>query len=220
MTDLDPAALFDQALASSSTRVATASSPSSFAVLRLQPKPRLVKVPTERREIALVDAGLKNVFRSLVSGKSRWPLFLHGRPGTGKTCAALALLDHLFPWQQVYFTAAELTSAVMATFGTKEPFDWTRFGRYRADVGSRDDSPDGKRGAALVVIDELGIRSNVSDTHYECVQRVLDLRVGLPLIVVSNHDIAGIGRIYDARIASRCESGTVVELAGRDRRTM
>lgn len=175
-------------------------------------------MPELRREIAAVDAGLKQVFRSLVSGKAKWPLFLHGDPGTGKTCAALALLDFLPAWQQQFTTAADLVQSVMATFGTKEVFNWRSFGRYHED----DPRPGNgeKRGAALVVLDELGTRSNVTDTNYECVQRLIDMRNGLPLIICSNLDVAGIGRIYDGRIASRCEAGTVVKLTGRDRRTL
>lgn len=167
-----------------------------------------------------MDEGLRRVLRSLVSGQAKWPLFLHGAPGVGKTCASLALLDHLFPWQQQFVTASELTSMMLATFGSREPFDWRPFGRYREDDGGNPASPSGKSGAALVVLDELGVRRNVPDTHYECVQRVIDMRRGLPLILVSNLTIAEIGELYDSRIASRCEAGTVVRLAGRDRRTL
>ncbi len=177
-------------------------------------------MPSEMREIALVDDGLKTWFRKLVRGEAKWPLFLHGTPGTGKTCACLALLDYLWPWQQSYTTATELTSNVMASYGTKQEFDWRQFGRYVEGEGSNPNSPAEKRGAALTILDELGIREKITDTHYESVQRVIDMRRGLPLILVSNLSIAGIGRIYDARIASRCEAGTVVELRGRDRRTM
>lgn len=156
------------------------------------------------------------MLRELVAGRAPWPLFLHGPPGTGKTCAALALADHLREWECRYVTAADLTARVMATFGTRDAYDWTPFGRFR-DAGVNPDAPSGKTGALLVVLDELGTRE-VKDTHYECVQRVIDLREGLPLILVSNHDADRIARVYDERIASRCQAGTVVELAGRDRR--
>lgn len=172
------------------------------------------------REIAAVDKSLLAVFRSLVGGKSRWPLFLHGPPGGGKSCACLALLDYLFDFQQAYITATELTSQVMASYDRKkEPFDWRQFGAYRDDGTNPPHSPAGKSGAILVALDELGTRDKITDTHYESVQRLIDARECQPLILISNLPIGGIGRVYDARIASRCEAGTVVELLGKDRRT-
>lgn len=210
--------LFDQIVASSLTRLATGRSRSSFAALKLQQRPYPTYLRNKPREIAAVDDSLKQVFRQLVSGKLRWPLFLHGEPGGGKTCSALALLDHLHPVQQMYVTAAEITSMVMATFGKRDEFDWLKFGKYRDDGQHPTGNPDNPRGSVLVVLDELGVRDSIKDTHYDCVQRILDDRECLPLILVSNLDIAGIGRVYDARIASRCEAGTVVNLVGKDRR--
>jgi DNA replication protein DnaC len=188
-------------------------------MLPLQAKPRPVVLRSKPREIANVDPVLKDVLRNLVRGQAAWPLFLHGQPGTGKTCAALALLDHLWEWQGQFATATELTSRVMVTFGSREPFDWRPFGPYRDEGCHPSGMPKNNQGSLLVVLDELGTREKVTDTHYETVQRVIDLREGgLPLILISNLTIVGIGRVYDARIASRCEAGTVVELGGSDRR--
>jgi DNA replication protein DnaC len=190
-------------------------------VLALQPALRTRWLPAKRREIAAVDPVLKDVLRKLVGGRADWPLYLHGPPGTGKTCAALALLDYLLPWEGQFATAGELASRVIASYSTREAFSWSDFGPYRdAGVPPKPDNPSGKSGARLVVLDELGTRQNVTDTHYECVQRVLDLREGYPLVVVSNLGLRDIARVYDARIASRCEAGTVVELGGEDRRTI
>lgn len=216
--DQDNAVLFDQIVASSLTRIGTARNRSSFAALKLQPRPYPTFLRNKPREIGAVDESLKQVLRQLVSGKLKWPFFLHGLPGGGKTCAAIALLDHLHPAQQQYVTAAEITSMVMATFGKRDEFDWRKFGPYRDDGQHPTGNPENPRGAALVVLDELGVRESIKDTHYDCVQRILDDRECQPLILVSNLDIAGIGRIYDARIASRCEAGTVVNLVGKDRR--
>lgn len=218
---MEPPDIFDQILASSLSRAASIASRPSSAALTLQPKPYRAKALNEQREIALVEEPLKIVFRALVRGQERWPLFLHGKAGTGKTCAALALLDHLWPWQQAYATTVDLTSAVMASYDKNRPdFDWQQFGPYRILNDSREDTPSDKRGAALMVLDELGMRDKVTDTHYECVKRVLDMRRGQPLILVSNHGLKEIETLYDGRIASRCAAGTVVELRGRDRRTL
>jgi hypothetical protein len=72
--------------------------------------------------------------------------------------------------------------------------------------------------APLVVLDEPGCRTQVNDFHYETVKRVIDCRYGLPLIVISNHGLDEIARLYDDRVASRLAAGTVVKLEGADRR--
>ncbi len=202
--------LFDQLLASSASRVATETKkPSSRACpMPLMKEPRRAALPEKHREIAAVDEILKATFRKLVTGNADWPLFLHGPPGTGKTCAALALADFLFPSHSRFTTIGDLVQQVMDTWKTETKFVWKPYEPFSKSGGSW-----------LVVLDELGTRANVTDTHYETIQKVIDIREGSPLILISNKDIKGIGEIYDARIASRCESGTVVNLTGRDRRT-
>jgi hypothetical protein len=121
----------------------------------------------------------------------------------------------------VFITVADLTNEYMATFGTREKYDWSALKPLREIRDFEGQShPPRRVGSSLVVLDELGSRANVTDTHYECVQRVLDMREGQPLILISNKSIAEIGSLYDARIASRCEAGTVVKLEGRDRRLL
>jgi DNA replication protein DnaC len=189
------------------------------ATLPLLKEPRRTCLPEKHREIAAVDPVLKGVLRELVTGKRNWPLFMYGEPGTGKSCAALALCDYLLAADYVFMTAAELTSRVMDTFGKPERFDWRIFAPYREKLeGLVERGPVKATGSRLVVLDELGTRTNVSDTHYECVQKVLDMREGVPLILISNLDARGLAKVYDDRIASRCSSGTVVPLKGRDRR--
>lgn len=221
LVDEDPGAVFDHLLALSASRVATATSPlsSRAKAIPLQKEPTRKYLPEKHREISAVDEVVKRTLRDLVSGKRDWPLFLWGPPGTGKTCAALALCDFLRDSQQQFATIADLTARVMDSWKSEHKFDWSAFGPYREKLNDLAPmSPPKRTGAWLVVLDELGARTNVTDTHYECVQRVLDMREGWPLILISNKDIAGIGSIYDARIASRCEAGTVLELKGRDRR--
>lgn len=214
----DPAEVFDHLLALSASRVSTATSGTSLRArkLPLRKEPQAKFLPEKHREIAAVPENVKAAFRSLVSGKSPWPLFLWGEPGRGKTCAALALCDYLRSEQVQFTTIADLTARVMDSWKSTEKFEWKPFGPFR----DRTEFYHGTSGSWLVVLDELGTRSNVTDTHYECVQRVLDMREGWPLILISNKDIAGIGQLYDARIASRCEAGTVVEMKGMDRRLL
>lgn len=216
----DPGAVFDQALESSRLRASTLPSRSSWLArkLRVRSEPHRRIMPEKQREIANADESLKAVFRALIRGHSPWPLFLHGDPGTGKSCAVLALCDHLHH-AAVYTTASDLAAAYMDSWKADKKFDWGAYGPYREAVNALAPmSPPKVFGSMLVVLDELGTRMNVSDTHYECIQRVMDLREGWPLIVVSNQDLAGIAKTYDDRIASRCAYGTVVKLQGKDRR--
>lgn len=72
----------------------------------------------------------------------------------------------------------------------------------------------------LVVIDEIGTRDATAH-RYDALLRLLDARIGRPLILTSNLDPSspsGLGTVYDARILSRIMSGTLLEVRGHDRR--
>lgn len=184
----------------------------SCVPLRLQMEPpadpKQRPWPHKSRNVAEIEPALREAIRGLVSGVRPWPLYLHGPTGTGKTCAALCLCDHCGgSW---FMTTERLAS------------EWVDVLCSRYDDGKR------KVGAAdyrkritdrpLVVIDDCGAREKVSDTHYEVIKLVLDLREGKPLVVTSNHNLETIARLYDARIADRLTAGTVLELAGESRR--
>lgn len=158
--------------------------------------------PSKIREIGSVPESVLTAFRGLVAGTQPWPLLMHGEPGTGKTCAALALLDHALTG--AYVTCTELVER-------------THKG-YNGGVGIRWEEHFGPQRRCLVVLDELGTRKTITDTHYESVQRMLDLREHYPLILISNLGPDEIANLYDDRIASRCVAGTRVEVKGIDRR--
>lgn len=216
----DSAALFDRLLESSLRRANTTASPSSPRAIpiRLRPEARPVWMPTLARELREVDPMLRDTFRRLVAGLADWPILIHGPAGTGKTCAALSLLDGLLPREGQYTTAAELTARMIETYGTGERFDWSPYGRFRINEGRDPSHKWYCSGSVLTVLDELGARERVNDTHYEVVQRLIDRRRGLPLILISNLDLNGLAQVYDDRIASRAAEGTVFHLAGDDRR--
>lgn len=146
---------------------------------------------------------LLDVFRDLVRGIAPWPLYLYGPPGVGKSSAALALLDCVRDGQ--YQTAGGLTRRVLAGYNGGPRVDWGLLAPQKCE---------------LFVLDELGVRrAAVSDTHYECVQEVLDAREDHPLVLISNLDLQTLATVYDTRIADRCGAGTLFELAGDSRRT-
>ncbi len=145
----------------------------------------------------------------LTKGELPWPLLMLGPAGSGKTCAALCLLDHAGGF---YYTAA----------GLCEVFIQAQQGRLTMPVNGRLVYPENLwaelAGTALVVLDELGAREKVTEFHYDTMKRLLDEREGRPLICVSNLNIGQLGRIYDDRVASRLAAGTAVALDGTDRR--
>jgi len=146
----------------------------------------------------MVNESLVQVFRDLVAGKERWPLFLHGPVGTGKTSAALCLAD----WCDT------------ATIVTPDRL---------CDITKRDNAEtewDFIARKELAILDELGTRT-VNEFHYSVVKRFLDEReehAGRVGIYISNIKPSDVSTLYDDRIASRLLCGTRVELSGKDRR--
>jgi len=212
----DPGEVFDQLLARSlmiQNSQPSPTKPSSLQKLRLfDPHQILLRhLPGMRRSLAVIEPALREAIRALVSAQAPWPLFLYGRTGTGKTCAALCLLDHS---GGEYWTAARLTDDLNSAL----------FGRLvcRGESGSSNVWPeqiwDRIKRTPLMVLDELGQRDKVSGAHYDVVKRVLDERQDRPLLVLSNLDIKGIDTLYDERVSSRLGAGTIVQLRGRDRR--
>lgn len=144
--------------------------------------------------------------------KAPWPLVLVGEAGSGKTCAALCMIDH---YGGVYVTTVQLTEMhAAAKCGT---LTWLS-GLPR----TLDQLWQPLSNAYLLVLDELAERSVVSDSHFEAVKRLLDARLdavspAMPTVVVSNLDLGGIARVYGDKVGSRLSAGTVLELSG-DRR--
>jgi DNA replication protein DnaC len=166
--------------------------------------------PRKARTVSKIDPALRAAIRSAVAGESSWPLVMVGPAGTGKTCAALCLVDHA---HGRYWTAGELCETLIRS--QQGRLDW-----YNSGHGGKHHPEDvwgWVAGASVVALDEVGTRS-VSDFAYETVKRVLDEREGKPLAVVSNLTLEALARLYDDRVSSRLAAGTVVEVAGRDRR--
>jgi len=217
---MNPAEEWDrQVQVESKAATSTDARPGAWArCRRLDPRPAeaprsgtLTFMPAIPRSKAAIDPGLRTYLRDLIAGLTPWPLYLFGKPGRGKTCAALCLHDYA---GGMYFGVPDLLDL----------FIRSQQGRatYRSGGESRALHPEGLWQAIvtarLVIMDELGTRTKVSDFHYDVVKGALDRREGVPLVVIGNLDLAGVAGLYDGRIASRLEAGTVVELDGPDRR--
>lgn len=144
---------------------------------------------------------------SVIDGHKPWPLVMVGCAGGGKTCAALCVVDK---YGGLYYPVVDWCERLRdAEFGDLRTSSGFRITRY--EVWQEWSN------ANIVVLDEIGARMNVTDTHYEYVKRAIDKREGRPAIFISNLSLADLSTTYDDRIASRLSGGTVVELTG-DRR--
>lgn len=143
-----------------------------------------------------VDPGLQVVIDRLIAGTAPWPLYLFGPIGTGKTRAALCACDRVDGGR--YWTVSRV-------------MDQMRDGQAPWYQPYEDGGP------ALAVLDELGTH-RAKDFEFDAVKEFLDWREDRPAIYISNHPPEVLRQLYDERIESRLQAGTVFELAGPDRR--
>lgn len=161
---------------------------------------------TRFRSWELVPEALRRVFERLAAGELPWPLFLHGKAGRGKTCAALAMLDRVNAGRR-YQTVPDLLDELRRCMSGKHEHDvterefWERYERIK-----------------FFVLDEIGARERVSDFHYDVIKRVFDLRHAKPFVVCSNLSIGELATVYDDRIADRLAEGTRYEFTGESMR--
>jgi hypothetical protein len=179
-------------------------------------------MPRKKRTISAVatpdnnGSELLEIFRALLNGFIACPLFLYGKPGRGKSCAALALTD--FVPRSCYSTDRKLHDRMTQAKTRKL---WDESGR----VISLAEAWEQWRRAELAVLDELtgnlwpyqvGGRSR--EYYAAVMQQALDDREGVALIVISNKEATQIGKDLGEHIASRLLAGTQFELTGVDRR--
>lgn len=159
------------------------------------------------REVAFVDAKLMAQFRRLACGEDKWPLYLYGPVGVGKTLAALCLCDMVH--HATYWTTDELSEGEQGKGTRSVPWDEQRWSIQ----------PE------LIVLDELGMR-DASDgwkwsLDQQVVKKFIDWRerkcAGVA-VYISNHPLETMKSLYDTRVMSRLGCGTVFELTGVDRR--
>lgn len=179
---------------------------------RLQPGPvnELTKTPNLPHEVDKLDTGLRALLRRLVNEQALWPLFLHGSVGSGKTCAALTLLEHYGGWYTKLGYLHELVQDARA-------------GRLHWSGPTADQITVRSLRAAwseanVTMIDEVGLRS-LSDPAYETLYTAIEERERQPLMVISNFSLSELSEqgLCDERIRSRLKCGSEYELTG-DRR--
>ena len=183
----------------------------SLTKLFLMQNPEVRLLSDWEREMSKVSEPMKQIFRQLVTGVGRWPLYLFGAPGVGKTSACLALLDYIPSGVRVGKKSGKIVD--FGPGGLYDTAEWIVKRLLKGDIGDKM-----IKGAPLAVLDELGQREKCGDAQYSAVKDFADLRRGKPTIYISNLAPDQIPTAYDDRIASRILCGTRFELTGEDRR--
>jgi DNA replication protein DnaC len=143
--------------------------------------------------------GMLRRLNNLPHDQSEWPLYMHGRPGTGKTCLA-ALIFAAYKRQPFWRRADEL----LIEIGTSRT---DGYGSLKSKLN----------GSPCVFLDDLGVRPP-TEAMTQALFDLMELRARRPLVIVSNHSPDALAKIYDERIVSRITAGTTLEIAGKDRR--
>lgn len=152
-----------------------------------------------KRRLALVDAHALALVAQLLNGELPWPLYLCGDPGRGKTCLALAILDHVIgDRRDIEYLGV---SSLMNRIANKSPDPWGYW-----------------HNAKLAVLDEIASPGRVNDFAVSVIYDAYEYRQNLPTIYISNLKPTEINEHLDWRIESRITSGTCFELKGNDRR--
>lgn len=145
---------------------------------------------------------------------NRFPLYLWGDPGRGKTCAAACVYRSQPEHMRVLWWSTPTFLGIVArcrregnvaipgsAYTVGEEHLWeTRIGQ-----------------PAVLFMDDVGIRSP-TDAQYEMLFRLVDMRGVRPTVYTSNLHPDLLQKTYDGRISSRLLRGTVIEFSGNDRR--
>jgi len=147
---------------------------------------------------------VKNVLKSWDGTQD---LYFHGDTGTGKTHAMYALMKICIANGYLCRLRdfGEVCRKIRSAFNSNTPEQAIRDEFLNLDV---------------LFLDDLGLKSSVSDYEYDVFYDILDRRICncLPTVISSNKTIQQVAEGFDKRIESRLGLFTVVEFSGQDRR--
>jgi len=186
-----------------------------FHKLTLSDKPvprKETPCPGKVRSVDEVQPKLWKLITEFCDGQHKWPLYLHGSVGTGKSSAALCLVDRVERaefWPFPRF--ANFVEGVKA--GREDWYDVGRGGTWteKGWWGYVSKLP-------LLILDDVGIREQYSDNQMEALYQALEARDGKPFICTSNLSDKGMEELFGERISSRLFCGKIYRLEGADRR--
>lgn len=147
---------------------------------------------------------------------SKWPIYLTGDTGAGKSCAAACVWSGWRGSPARWYRASEIVGDVLACRSNGKGYivrrsEDTTWEEWESGIMRK------VADASLAVFDDVGIR-DPSPAAYEIFYLMVESRKGKPTIYTSNLDAAALNRLYDARIASRLLCGTRIRVRGTDRR--
>lgn len=147
--------------------------------------------------------------------ENRWPIYLFGEVGRGKSCAMRCVFDRWRGWK-LWYEASSIVSDVIQCRSNGKGFVVRTTPEHSWDEWE----PTILRkiqDATLVCIDDVGLREP-SNAAYEVFYAMVNSRLGKPTIYTGNLNPTQLANTYDKRIASRLLRSTVIELTGPDRR--
>jgi DNA replication protein DnaC len=181
-----------------------------------------------KRQFDIINAKLRVVLDELIFGERKWPLYIHGSSGVGKTAAALALADKVFG--SVFFKSVALNDAFRVAM--LEGYDIKRLTAYqfedanliplitaKTETVNEEGLLEYLTTTPLLVIDDFCM-SHISEYQYKNLISILDAREHKPTIMTSNVHPCKVfpDGIDSGRFLSRIYAGTVFLLDGLDLR--
>ena len=169
-------------------------------------------VPESKWE--LVPDGVRKALMAAING-NKWPVFMTGDVGTGKSCAAACVYRG---WRRpaLWYRASEIVADVLTCRTNGKGFvvrtrGETSWDEWEAGIMRKITE------ASLVVFDDVGLRQP-SPAAYEVFYLMVEARTGKPTIYTSNLNAEELGSVYDERIVSRLLRGARIRVSGDDRR--
>jgi DNA replication protein DnaC len=161
--------------------------------------PRLPEGYEDSTWEAVDDADKIKQFVRDVCARKSWPLYIHGRPGVGKTSVA-ALIYSAWTMQPLWLRA-DTTLREIAFSNNEDVRAWRK--RIKQ--------------APCVFLDDLGVQAP-NPQMLVALFDLLEDRKNRPLIITGNHNLQSLLQIYEPRIVSRLSAGATLWLDGNDQR--
>jgi DNA replication protein DnaC len=154
----------------------------------------------------------------------RWPIYIFGDVGIGKTCAA-ACVYHNWRQSALWFECGRILADIIECRMSPDHL----ITRVYRSPGADEDGRTWQEGegaimrkiadTSLVVFNDVGLRKP-SEAAFEIFLTMLDLRLGKPTIYTSNLEPERLDQLFDDRVASRLLRGSVIHVVGDDRRSV
>lgn len=163
----------------------------------------------------LVDPPLRETVLAAARDK-RWPLVLAGTTGSGKSCLAALLATRVPHWR--FIECSELLTAIM-TCRTSDAKTAQMHAMNGTGMIERSETEimSWCENAPILVLDDVGTRQ-LSEAQADALLRVINSRMGKPLVITTNCTESQLRDHIGERIVSRLMVGARYRLKSVDRR--